>query len=105
MLKVTLELRARAPRHRPQPAGRGARTADGPAGDSGADLVGETDLTTRASLSIAQSNTTNSHYYLTSEIGSPSERVLSTCVERGERSRPLRWWCSERGVTATKLTD
>ena len=34
MLKVTPELRARAPRHRPQPAGRGARTADGPTGET-----------------------------------------------------------------------
>ena len=44
------ELRARAPRHRPQPAGRGARTADGPTGESGADLVEETDLTINCSL-------------------------------------------------------
>jgi hypothetical protein len=34
-----------------------------------------------------------------------SERVLSTCVDRGERSRPLRRWWSGRGGTAKKLTD
>ena len=26
-------------------------------------------------------------------------------VDRGERSRPLRRWCGERGGTAAKLTD
>jgi hypothetical protein len=36
------------------------------------------------------------------KLSSPSERVLSTCVDRGARSRPLRRW-SERGGTAKKL--
>jgi hypothetical protein len=29
--------------------------------------------------------------------------TLNTCVDRGERSRPLRRWWSERGGTAKKL--
>jgi len=37
------------------------------------------------------------------KLSSPSERVLSTCVDRGERSRPSRRWWSERGGTAKKL--
>ena len=36
---------------------------------------------------------------LTIEMSNPRERVLSTCVDRGVRSRPLR--CDERGGTAT----
>ena len=63
---------------------------------------------------------------MTTEIEEPeSERVLTTCVDptvdhavdrgegrpsragehAGEPSRPLRRWWSERGGTATKLTD
>ena len=37
------------------------------------------------------------------KLSSPSERLLSTCVDRGERSRPSRRWWSERGGTAKKL--
>ena len=37
------------------------------------------------------------------KLSSPSEGVLSTCVDRGARSRPLRRRWSERGGTAKKL--
>ena len=37
------------------------------------------------------------------KLSRTSERVLSTCVDRGERSRPLRRWCSERVGTALKM--